>query len=140
MRLFQDIELPPSSFFLTDLLPLCFIAFLVAAIWKRRAGGLPLARQWAAAIAAAFSRPAYSYLRLSGRPHRYRMEFYPEIDFLALLGLYFTVTDRSLLARFARLRRWMTAALAVSILSSLIAIALYDLSELSPSQQFLRSE
>jgi hypothetical protein len=139
MRLFEDIELPPSSFFLTDLLPLCFIAFLAAALWKRRAGGLPPVRQWAAAIAAGLLAPCIFILALVWEAYRYRMEFYPEIDFLALLGLYFTVTDQAMLARFARLRRWMTAALAVSVLSSFMALALYDLSYMSPAQGSLRS-
>src|SRR5262249_39712399 len=33
-RLFDAIELPPSSFFLTDLLPIVFIIFLVASILR----------------------------------------------------------------------------------------------------------
>jgi hypothetical protein len=140
MRLFEDIELPPGSFFLTDLLPLCFIAFLAFALWKRRAGGLSAARQWVVAIAAGLLAPCIFILALIWEAYRYRMEFYAEIDFLALLGLCFTVTDQAILARFARLRRWMSAALAVSILSSFMAITLYDLSNyLGPSQEFLRS-
>ena len=139
MQLFEDIELPPSSFFLTDLLPIGFIALLTVAQWKRRAGGIPPERQWAAAVAAGLLVPCALMLTLIWMCYRYRMEFYPEIDFLALLGLYFTVTDKNLLTKFAGVRRWMTAALAVSILSSFMAITLYDLSNFGPSQEFLRS-
>ena len=71
--------------------------------------------------------------------YRYRMEFYPEIDFLALLGLYFTVTDQAMLARFARLRKWMIGAPIVSVVSSFVALALYDMSHLGPSLEFVRS-
>jgi hypothetical protein len=63
----------------------------------------------------------------SSLAYRYRMEFYPEIDFLALLGLYLTVSDDAMLAKFARCRRWVTAALMVSIVSSFAALTLYDL-------------
>jgi len=136
---FGGIEMPPSSFLLTDLLPLCFIAFLVMALWMRRGGGTPPVRQWAAAVAIGLLVPCALMLALVWMAYRYRMEFYPEIDFLALMGLYFTVTDRNLLTKFARLRRWMTAALAVSVVSSFMAVALYDISNFGPSQEFLRS-
>jgi hypothetical protein len=139
MRLFEDIELPPSSFFLTDLLPIGFIALLAAVVWKRRIGGLPPARQWAAALAVGLFTPCLLMLTLVWMAYRYRMEFYPEIDFMALLGLYFIVTDQVMLAKFARLRKWMVAALIVSVVSSFVTLALYDLSYFGPSQGFLRS-
>jgi hypothetical protein len=139
MRLFEDLELPPSSFFFTDLLPFGFIAFLINAVWKRHAAGLRPVRQQIAAIATGLFAPCALMLMLTWLDYRYRMEFYPEIDFLALLGLYFTVTDPAMLARFAQLRKWMTAALALSVVSSFMAVALYDVSSFGPSQGFLRA-
>jgi hypothetical protein len=66
------------------------------------------------------------------------MEFYPEIDLLAFLGLYFTVTDKAMLATFARFSRWIRAALAVSIVASFVTLMLYDLSFGGPAQVCLR--
>jgi hypothetical protein len=137
-QLVGGVEMPPSSFLLTDLLPLCFIAFLAVALWRRRGGGMSPMRQWAAAVAAGLLVPCMLMLTLIWMCYRYRMEFYPEIDFLALLGLYFIVTDKNLMTKFARVRRWMSVAVAVSILSSFIAITLYDLSYFGPSQESLR--
>jgi hypothetical protein len=64
--------------------------------------------------------------------YRYRMEFYPEIDFLAILGLYMTLTDEAMLARFARWRIWMMTTLAVSIVAGFVALSLYDLGGVGP--------
>ena len=69
--------------------------------------------------------------------YRYRMEFYPEIDLLAFMGLYATVSNPALLARFSRCRRWMLAATVVSIMSAFAVMVLYNLSHfgsLQPSQ------
>jgi hypothetical protein len=44
-RSFDLIELPPSSFFLTDLLPLCFIALFIIALWRWRPADRPFLRQ-----------------------------------------------------------------------------------------------
>jgi hypothetical protein len=132
IRLFDGIEVPPSSFFLTDLLPLCFILLLAIALWKRRPGGLPRLGQWAAAIAVGLFGPCVLMLTAVYLAYRYRMEFYPEIDFLAFLGLYLTLTDEALLRTFARWRRWMTTALAVSIVTSFVALLLYDLGGSGP--------
>ncbi len=131
-RLFVRVEVPPSTFFLTDLLPLCFIVLLALALWKcRRAGGLSHVSQWAAALAIGLLAPCMLMLAYISVTYRYRMDFYPAIDFLAFLGLYATLTHEPMLAIFARYRNWMTAALVCSILSSFMALSLYDLA-LSP--------
>jgi hypothetical protein len=69
--------------------------------------------------------------------YRYRMEYYPEMDLLAFLGLYATVSDPALLARFNRCRRWMLAATMISIVSAFAVMFLYKLSNWGPSQQLL---
>lgn len=115
-------EGPPSSFFLTDLLPMCFIFLLVIALWRRRAGGLRSAGQWAAAIAVGLLAPCILMLTAIYLAYRYRADFFPEIDFLAFLGLYMTVTDVTMLAMFARYRRWMIAALSVGLAGSLLLL------------------
>lgn len=138
MRLFDVIELPPSSFLLTDLLPFCFIAFLVIALVKRRSGMLPPVSQ-CTAIAAGLLVPCILMLTAISMTHRYRMEFYPEIDFLAFLGLYLTFNDEKMQAVFARCRNWMSAALVVSVVASIVVLILYQRASLGPAQEFLRN-
>ncbi len=136
-RLFDYVELPPSSFFLTDLLPLCFIALFAIALWRRRPVDQPFLRQ-VVAIGIGLLVPCLLMLTFVYVAYRFRMEFYPEIDFLAFLGLYFTVTDKAMLATFARFSRWIRAALAVSIVASFVTLMLYDLSFGGPAQTCLR--
>jgi hypothetical protein len=138
MRLLGVIDLPPSSFLLTDLFPFCFVVLLAIAIWRRRARGLPAVGHWAAAIAIGLQVPCILMLSLAWMVYRYRLEFYPEIEFLAFLGLYLTVTDGPMLARFARVRRWLTAGLAVSVFASIMALALVNLSGDDLPQVLLR--
>jgi hypothetical protein len=138
-QFFGDVELPPSSFFLTDLLPLCFIVLLAITLWRRRSCGLPPAGRWAAALAIGLLAPCILLLMLDWQAYRYRMEFYPEIDLLAFLGLYFTVTNMTTLSRFARWRQWITAGLAVSVVASLLAFSLDVLSGDGPPEEILRS-
>lgn len=137
-RLIDFAELPPGSFFLTDLLPVCFIVLLAIALWRRRAGALRQAGRWAAAVAIGLLAPCVLMLTAIDMSYRYRMEFYPEIGFLAFLGLYSTVTDDAMLATLARYRKWMSAALTVSIVTSFMALSLYDLSDYGVAEDSLR--
>lgn len=135
-RWFDLIELPPSSFLLTDLLPFCFITFLVIALRRRRFTILPLLSQ-CAAVAAGLLAPCILMLTFGYMTYRYRMEFYPEIDFLAFLGLYSILTDQEMRARFGRYRTWMEAALIVSVVASFAALILYDRSPFGSAQDIL---
>jgi hypothetical protein len=156
-RLMFAAELPPSSFFLTDLLPIAFIVFLAMALWPARrifserlrkdarfvpcTDPLPASQIFshaqALALAAGLAVPCVLMLTTIYMSYRYRMEFYPEIDFLAFLGLYATVTNFDLLARFNRCRRWMLAATLISILSAFAALILYWFSNFGVSQREL---
>jgi hypothetical protein len=131
-RTLAAIELPPGSFLLTDMLALCFIALLTIALWKRRSRGLPPAGRWALAVAIGLLAPCILMLTAMWVAYRYRMEFYPEIEFLAFLGLYLTVTDSGALALFTRLRKWMTAALTISIACSFFVLFLVDVGQSLP--------
>jgi hypothetical protein len=159
IRLTNNFELPPSSFFLTDLLPITFIVFVGIALWAGRSSylrslknvGLLTRNAWfpsslrfnscnqGLAVAAGLSVPCVLMLTAISMCYRYRMEFYPEIDFLAFLSLFAIVRNPVLLARFNRCRRWMLAATIVSIVSAFAAMILYKLSDFGPSQIFLRN-
>jgi hypothetical protein len=158
-RLMNTVELPPSSFFLTDLLPIAFIIFLAIALWTarpwlsralgkgvisaRQAPPLPSSRLFsyaqALALAAGLVVPCLLMLTAISMNYRYRMEFYPVIDLLAFLGLYATVSNPVLLARFHRGRRWMIAATAISIMSAFALMILYKLTDFGPAQNHLRN-
>jgi hypothetical protein len=113
IRLMDGAELPPSSFFLTDLLPIAFAVFLAMALWAKRSILLrclrkdeifaqradpppvfrPVAYAQGLALATGLAVPCFLMLIAISMSYRYRMEFYPEIDLLAFLGLYATVSD-----------------------------------------------
>lgn len=133
-RTMIGVELPPSSFLLTDMLAFCFIALLAVALWRRRSLPLSPSGRWAAAVAAGLLAPCILMLMAIWAAYRYRTEFYPEIEFLAFLGLYFTLTSETILAIFARLRGWIAASLAVSIVSSLLGLALLDVGQPIPPE------
>jgi hypothetical protein len=157
-QLMDVVELPPSSFFLTDLLPIAFIVFLAIALWAgRHSLARALRQSWGfapgeetqppfrlfspvqgLALAAGLAVPCVLMLTFISMNYRYRMEFYPEMDLLAFLGLYTTVSNPALLVRFNRCRRWMLAAAVVSIVSSFAAMVLYKLSDWGISQPLLR--
>jgi hypothetical protein len=91
------------------------------------------------ALAAGLAVPCVLMLSFIFMDYRYRMEFYPEMDLLAFLGLYATVSNPALLARFNRCRRWMLAAVVVSIVSAFTALALQKVSEWGTAQPYLRN-
>ena len=152
-------ELPPSSFFLTDLLPIVFIVFLAVALWPARRIFPQRLRKGALfvryanppqssrifsyaqglALAAGLALPCVLMLSYIYMSYRYRMEFYPEIDLLTFLGLYATVSNPDLLARFNRCHRWMLAATLISIMSAFAALVLSWFSTFGLSQRDLRN-
>jgi len=128
-RLFGDIELPPASFLLTDMVAFSFMILLVAAMRKRGGAGVERADLWAAVVATGLLAPCVLMVSLAWLTYRYRIDFCPEIDFLALLGLYVTVTDEAILKKFARFRKGFNSALAISVLASVLGLTLHIVSD-----------
>jgi hypothetical protein len=135
-RLFDAIELPPSSFFLTDLLPIVFIIFLVASILRPQSLR-PISLGQLLALVTGLSVPCVLMLTAIYMSYRYRMEFYPEIDLLAFLGFYAATSSVEGLAILHRYRAWITAATFVSVISAHGMLLLYNYSPFGPSQRFL---
>lgn len=136
LRLMNTVELPPSSFFLNDLVPLSFIFLLGMGLW-RRCFAVQVPLRQAAAIAAGLLAPCILMLSSIFMAYRYRMEFYPEIDLLAFLGLYGTVTSERMLGMVDRHRRWMKTALLVSVASTCLTLGLYITGGMGPPHEFL---
>lgn len=138
-------ELPPSSFFLTDLLPMVFIIFFAMDLWGARpisSASMGHATTFARfvdprrssrsfsysegiAVAIGLAIPCVLMVTAIYMAYRYHMEFYPEIDFVAFFGLYATVSNPTLLVRFNRCRRWILAAAIISIVSAFSFLVLY---------------
>ncbi len=128
-RLIDSAELPPSSFFLTDplLLLLGGIA-LVCWIRRRSPGGLRDGLQ-GGAIATGLAIPPLLMMSAISMCFRYRMDFYPLIEFLAFSG--FAIVGRNTPAARPRLV-WTLAA--VSVIGSIAASVAYVAGKLGPGQ------
>jgi hypothetical protein len=124
-RLIDAAELPPSSFFLTDPL-LLVLGGIALAGWFRRRG--PGAMQ-GGAIATGLAIPPLLMLTAISMCFRYRMDFYPLIEFLAFCGLAMPGQSSSM----ARPRLVWTLT-AVSVLSSLAVSVAYVAGKLGPGQ------
>ena len=136
-RLMDAIELPPSSFFLTDLLPILLIACLLLALRRRSTHHLFSLPQ-SLALAAGLAIPCLLMLTAISMNYRYRMEFYPLLDLFAFLGLYVSVAHPTYLLRIQQRWRWFQFATAISIVAAFLEMILYKLSVFGPAQQLLR--
>jgi hypothetical protein len=132
-RLFDAVELPPSSFFLTDLLPIVFIVFLAASILRPQSLR-QISLGQLLALASGLAVPCVLMLTVIYIAYRYRMDFYPEIDLLAFLGFYAATSSAGALAILHRYRSWTTAATLISIISAHGTLLLYNHSPGGPSQ------
>jgi len=140
-RLFDSAELPPSSFFLTDLLPFVFIAFL-AVSFRRAQPFRPIAWGQLLALALGLAVPGVLMLTAISLNYRYRMEFYPEIDLLGFIGLYTATSSGGALAippaRYCRCGLWLAFATLVSVLLAHGALLLLKMSDFGPVQEHLQ--
>lgn len=115
----DSIELPPSSFFITDPLLLAMAAFGLSQLAGKRAA---LDRAIAVPVAAGLFIPVVLMLMFNSMTFRYRLEFYPFFDLCAFFGF------AALASRQQRrsLLPWVIAA-AVGIAASHILWVLYVL-------------
>lgn len=124
-RLIDSAELPPSSFFLTD--PVLFLLGGLSLMrWFGRRG--PGARQ-GGAVAMGLAIPPLLMLTAISMCFRYRMDFYPLIEFLAFSGLAM-IGQSSPLAR----PRLIWTLTAISVISSVAVSIAYVAGSLGPGQ------
>jgi hypothetical protein len=126
-RLIDATELPPSSFFLTD--PLLLLLLLYAG-WSllsvRRSAGMN--RLHALAIGTGLTAAGLLMLSAISMNFRYRIEFYPLVEFGALLG-FFLLGRRPLAApSLRRVNALAIAAAALGIFGSHAIMSLYEIS------------
>jgi hypothetical protein len=135
-RLLDATELPPGSFFLTDSLLLLLTGVMV---WY--AGRRNLGIDWTRAIAMEFGFLVPSFLMLTAisMNFRYRVEFYPAMEFGAFLG--FLALCRSGLTGTAatRISTLSVSLAAIAILGSILTLSLYRLSDFGPPDNVLKA-
>ena len=120
-RLFDSVELPPSSFLLTDTLLLALLAVGFWALARQRR--LPLSRPIVLTIAAGLGVSCLFILSFNVLAFRYRIDFHPFIEFGAFVGVTLMLQSPNL-AR-AGISRALVAASALSIIASNFVLILY---------------
>jgi hypothetical protein len=131
-RLLDAAELPPGSFFLTDPLLLLLTAYMAwSLLASRRNLGIDRAR--ALAIGCGFIAPCVLMLTAISMNFRYRMEFYPIMEFGAFLGFLALCRSRRPTAAPGWMSRISIALAVVGILGSTLSLFLYKMSEFGPA-------
>ena len=128
-RMLDGVEPPPSSFLLSD--PLLLVlggAFLFQL--PRLARERLLDFRAAAALTIGFSIPVFLILTFFYMGFRYRMEFYPFLEFTAFLGFYATCVNPAQLSALwrSRLSLILIASAGFGIIYSHFALLLYKIS------------
>jgi hypothetical protein len=121
-------ELPPSSFLLTDALPLILLAFLPrllrrGSIDRLQAGGLLLG----------LTVPGMLMLTAISMNYRYRMDFLPFLE-LATLVTIALLANAPLLVE--RQRFWLVGFTALGIVATHVMLLLYKLSLYGPAELY----
>jgi len=121
---FEVVELPPSTFFLSDPVT-CFFATIGTwvIVFRRRlfTAYLPIV-----GATMGLALPAAAMLGALAMAFRYRMEFYPVLDFAAAIGLFTVISARG--DWCARLMPKLTAATAASALITAGTWLIYNIS------------
>lgn len=134
MRVMNEVELPPMSFFLTDPLLIALAGIAVAAA-LRKGSALPSSLLHASAVLVGLSSAAFLMLIAESMCLRYRMEFYPPLEVAAFLGLVVLVRRAEAAPPTLRRRASLVAATAVGIAGSHLAMALYKVSGMGTALQ-----
>jgi len=136
-RLFDFTELPPSTFMLTDALLVGFFAYAIRALCMGRLA-TPLKPLPVLALMAGFCAPCVLMLTAMSMSFRYRIEFYPLLEFVAFLGMF------QLLARTPRpaskcVKHLVSGGSIVSVGASAGVLLLYKLSPFGPGIPLVRA-
>jgi hypothetical protein len=135
-RLLDAVELPPSSFLLTD----AFLVLLVAyACWilitsRELSSG---DRFGLGAIGVGLGLPWLLMLTAISMNFRYRIDFYPLLEFGAFVALVLAARFK-LIPSGGRAKGLLFASVALSIVASHLVYTLYILSNFGPAIGFLR--
>jgi hypothetical protein len=126
LDLFDSVELPPSSFLLSDPVVCALAAFGLGALARRRAALADAALARGALVGLAL--PGAVMLCAISLTFRYRMDFYPWLDFAACIGL----AAMRLEQRRPRTRPWLYLAVAGAAVS-IVSLILYGYAPFGPA-------
>ena len=133
-RFIESTELPPSTFFLTDTL---LMLLLLYALWSllsaRRSAGID--RPSALAIGSGLTAPCLLMLSAISMNFRYRIEFYPLIEFGAFLGFLLLCKHTLAATTLRKVRTLAIASTAVGILGSHVILIMYKVSAFGPAYE-----
>ena len=138
-RLIDAAELPASSFLLTDPLLLLLCAFLFWSFVVGRRGDPGLDRARAVAIMLGLSVPCAMMLTFISMNFRYRIEFYPLMEFGAFAGFLMLCRSELSIGAAKWVRGVSVTLAAIGIFASVASLALYAVSDFGPSTVLLRS-
>ena len=136
-RLIDATELPPSSFFLTDPLLMLLLLYAVGRLigaW-RNAG---IDRLYILAIGTGLAVPCLLMLSAISMNFRYRIDFYPLIEFGAFMGFLLLCRLPSAASLPQRVRTLAMASVVLGVLGSHMILILYKLSDWGPPIEYLR--
>lgn len=126
-RLFDAVELPPGSFFITDPLLLALCGVGIATVRRRDSAG----------VLAGLAVQTLLILCALSLSWRYRVEFFPLLVFGGLLGLRHLCRQGGLAPRW---RAAIAAAAVLSIIASHGMAAIYAVSPWGPSEQYINRD
>jgi hypothetical protein len=136
LRLLDAVELPPSSFLLTDALLIGLFGFAARRFISSIPAPMP-GRTETIAIGLGLLAPALLMLTAISMNYRYRMDFYPLFEFGAFIGLIAFARRGPEVG--AGWRKMVWTAAVVSIVASHLSMAVYRLSDLGPAQPYLKN-
>jgi hypothetical protein len=137
-RLMEATEMPPSSFFATDLILLALLAALLWILLRPAARVRTLDVGALAAVLGGLAIPALLMLMFSSFNFRYRMEFYPLFDLGAYMGFFVLASGvRPPRPRWPNLTWPVWAATAIGVVTSHAVLLLYQLSNFGPARIWL---
>jgi hypothetical protein len=127
-HIIDSVELPPSSFFISDPLLLGLAAVGLFLAWRRRSRpGIDLLDF--GFVAGALAVPPLLILMAMSMTFRYRGEFYPLFEFLACAGYFFACSRPSPRLEPSTLTKAMILeGCALSIMAAHVLLLVYDLS------------
>jgi hypothetical protein len=136
-QLMDAVELPPSSFFLTDallMMLLLYVGWSLLGRWRR--GGMNGLH--ALTIGTGLAAPCLLMLSAISMNFRYRIDFYPLIEFGAFLGFLLLCRRPSAQTPIRRVRLLAIASTAIAIVGSHVVLVLYKLSGFGPASELTR--
>lgn len=131
-RLFDALELPPSTFILSDPLLLLFFGWFA---WHFRAAKATLSSAFP--LLAGLLVPPLLILIAASLTYRYRLEFFPALEFGAYLGFFLLCRDAQRDKMSGMLHASIIACAAVGIVVGQVNQFTYRASPFGPASQFL---